>query len=847
MTSSLIKDMRAASAFMRSTATTVLIAFTLMILEPVVAAAQTAGHGSTSNATAPTTASAEDQLSKTLQRMEDKLTRLEDKLAQQLDGTLERNDLKQLQQTLHRLDQTVRQGFRQVEQRITDQGLAAVIMERHEAMVTYYQDEYQALIDELNAIDTSADDSERKVHAQNALNRLKAKKNKRSQQPFDPNNLPFQVPDGKVRAPKETREELQQLIQAQTPVQVAALDLSAGMLAQVQTSATPQAADLAPTEDVQITDDIRALAQSLNNDPVAIYNWVRNNIEYIPTYGSIQGSLLTLANQKGNAFDTASLLIALYRAAGIPARYVYGTVQIPIEKLMNWVGGVTEPMAALELLGQGGIPNTGMAQGGVIKFVKMEHVWVEAWVDFIPSRGAKHRTGDTWVPLDASFKQYEFIPGVDIEQNRPFDSSILVDIFLQSGTIDNTLGTITGIDMDSLASGFEQAEADMKAWWTRLETEEKDSMTSKVFPNDAPSVLAASLPYQLIAVGNRFAEMPAALRAKFSLHLYVSAMDRTLNNPLLSYDISLPKLGLQRLTLGFALDSENDYQVIQGYLPAVAEGEPLPLDQLPSQLPAYLIRLVPALLLDGKVVARAPSSFQMGEDIYSHADITRVTGGTYEANNTHVVGEFLAVGIDGQGVAPQQALRRTDQNTVLGVIHEAAVAYFASLDFHQAVLNATGKYLAYRLPSFGFFGTRLTPVYRFGVPYQVGINGSQIDVDVATQSLIEVHGDKQKKTSMTAFFGLLLSAFENQIPEFYFVPKNSVVRGISAVAAIDEAMRGGQRLFMLDSSNLGAALPHLALAAEVLDDIRNSVNAGFIVITPERNVTVDGWTGVGYS
>lgn len=147
---------------------------------------------------------------------------------------------------------------------------------------------------------------------------------------------------------------------------------------------------------------------SLNNNPVQISNWVHDNIEFVPTYGSIQGAHMTLQTKRGNAFDTASLLIALLRTANIPARYVYGTVQIPIAQVMNWVGGVTHPDAALQVFAQGGIPSTGLVQGGVLTAVKLEHVWVEAWVDFVPSRGALHRKGDTWVPMDAAFKQYTY-------------------------------------------------------------------------------------------------------------------------------------------------------------------------------------------------------------------------------------------------------------------------------------------------------------------------------------------------------------------------------------------------------------------------------------------------------
>ena len=75
--------------------------------------------------------------------------------------------------------------------------------------------------------------------------------------------------------------------------------------------ATPNAADLAAIEDIQLTPPaVKAQVLALNNNPLQIYNWLRNNISFIPSYGSIQGSELTLQNKRGNAFDIASLLIA---------------------------------------------------------------------------------------------------------------------------------------------------------------------------------------------------------------------------------------------------------------------------------------------------------------------------------------------------------------------------------------------------------------------------------------------------------------------------------------------------------------------------------------------------------
>lgn len=109
--------------------------------------------------------------------------------------------------------------------------------------------------------------------------------------------------------------------------------------------------------------------------------------------------------------DTASLLIALLRTSGISARYALGTVEVPIDQAMNWVGGFTDEQSALTFIASGGTPVSSLVSGGKIVAAQLEHVWVEAYVDYTPSRGAVHKEGDTWIPMDASFKQHTFTEG----------------------------------------------------------------------------------------------------------------------------------------------------------------------------------------------------------------------------------------------------------------------------------------------------------------------------------------------------------------------------------------------------------------------------------------------------
>ena len=76
---------------------------------------------------------------------------------------------------------------------------------------------------------------------------------------------------------------------------------------------------------------IKALASSITQGTSSncqkatnLFNWVRDNIGYSFYYNTKSGALVTLQAKTANCCDTTHLLVALSRAAGIPARYVSG-------------------------------------------------------------------------------------------------------------------------------------------------------------------------------------------------------------------------------------------------------------------------------------------------------------------------------------------------------------------------------------------------------------------------------------------------------------------------------------------------------------------------------------------
>ena len=77
--------------------------------------------------------------------------------------------------------------------------------------------------------------------------------------------------------------------------------------------------------------EIKALAKKLTSTLKSdfdkgkkLFNWVRDNIQYKKYRNTRRGAVKTLQSKKGNCVDQSHLLVALSRAAGIPARYVKG-------------------------------------------------------------------------------------------------------------------------------------------------------------------------------------------------------------------------------------------------------------------------------------------------------------------------------------------------------------------------------------------------------------------------------------------------------------------------------------------------------------------------------------------
>ncbi len=731
---------------------------------------------------------------------------------------------------------------------------------------------------------------------------------KRSPSPRAPQQLPWSAPRPTKRQPAETQTSWYQQLWADRQVKLAQAGGSIGGInfdIPPEPGQAPTEADLAPGAETELTADIRAKAQELGNNALKIHNWVRNSIEWVPTWGAIQSAQDTLDKQRGNAHDIASLEIALLRAAKIPARYQYGTIELPIEKLRNWIGGVAHPSAAQQLLGQGGIANRALVAGGQVAAIRMEHVWVQAYVNWAPSRGATqgkpdqhvHPVGprNAWVALDPSYKQYSYTPGMDLKTAVPLDAQALLSAAQQGATVNEAQGWVQNLNQAALQSQLADYQNRLSNYIQSQNANATvgDVIGRKILQQQAPSLLAATLPYTVVSAGQQVSAVPSSLQHQFSYRLYASDTDRMLDSPLLSYTEKTSQLAGKRLTLSYVPATQADADVIASYLPKPhADGSPIQPSELPSSLPGYLIRLKPQLTLDGQVVASASQALTMGSDLYATGGFTQLYDpGQWDQTNddSHVVGQATAIGISAGGISAGQLNRlktrleaaktslQSGDTAAIGTLSGEQLSgdllaatiwsWFAAAESHNRLSQAQAGMVEVPGLSYGLFHAVAQPVYSWGVIRQVKFPGVNLDIGHVRNLSWASDNDANKWIAYNRLRGQYMSALEHAIPERFFndpgqcnlegtaspIPTlPACPQGVSAVKAIAIAAQAGQKIYTI-TAQVYADNPNIVNSAlwahsyETKGKVQAALDAGYEVTIHEAPITVSGWTGAGFT
>ncbi|HET9768538.1 MAG TPA: transglutaminase family protein, partial [Thermoanaerobaculia bacterium] len=588
---------------------------------------------------------------------------------------------------------------------------------------------------------------------------------------------------------------------APTPEASSALAPASAPVARVVAKSTP-----AP--------EIVALANSLGRSPGRIFRFVHDSVAYDPVWGADASPLGTLWEGRGSAWEQAWLLQELLIAAGVDARLEWGTIEITPAMLLDMTG-VEDVFRAGDLLTTAGNDVVLLVQGGQVVGARLPHAWVKANLDYVPNRGATPGDGDTWVRMDPTLERFDETYGQRVDAAVPF----ALGSYLTSGT-ESSPRAVYEAALSQYATDHNLGIAGLD------ELKPRRSVHQEAFPF-VPGTLRA----KIVSVAGESLTMPAS--AQQTLLLEVIGRDGA---SLLSWTVGWPSVWGKRVELAWPGATPADQSTLDLYGSIFAT-------------PPSEVTLRPSIRVDG-VEASLGSAVGSAQDVELRATITPPHGVPTFASWPMFAGEHGVVALS-FGHIPQQGVdlyaQRQSAATTPAEIEGWGLARAAATYLHS--FGEDVEHLgSLRWQRMLVLGAAVLAVQRGavstssdGTPLTFEQGPLSIDVGAMPFGLFPAQGAQVSTVPTLELIGAQGSVREGEALAAAFGGSH-----VTAVGFLTRAVREGQTLTRVDSTNLDAALDAAELSADAEAQIRFAVGQGLIAWISRRQIEIGSFQSTGY-
>ncbi len=592
--------------------------------------------------------------------------------------------------------------------------------------------------------------------------------------------------------------------------------------------------DTTQGREVELSPDITAKAQELGS-PKASCDFVKNQMRLDWYFGSLKGSTETLREARGNDADLAALLIALLRAQGTSARYVRGTVELPVAKLAELMGLLSEaevsalysaPSAftldpgardkAFAALSGAGIPFEPVVVGGQATGVRFLHTWVEAHIPYADYRGVGGgRGGRVWVPMDPSIpgagKYAARAPALDAFGQLGASAPDLMAAYLGQTTSTSPLEyTRAGLQDLLTASGSSLPYSDL------LRTIAQRSETLPFIPG--------TLPYRVVSVHDEGAFLPD----EFKHRVHFSASDGA--GEFLDATLPLHQLVGHRTVFTYKPASDADADAI-----SLAGGV--------YQAPAAAIGMTAVVRVDGQEKAAASRSVGLGADHEWSMELLLPDGSARRIDNRVIAGNLVAIAFGGptNGYVEAPPTEGSDlDGPAPRFLYGRAAAYAnAWTESEEELARLLGVVPVRPTASVVLVENQLAVDEVLGVRRRVLWKGLEVDADHRSMIPLELVSGRGREL-------MLLSGYQGSFLEAKVLTDGTGERAVSAVSVIQQAHDAVVPVLSITQSNATTQLPLLSASPDILQDVEDQIARGREVLIPARSQTIEAWTGTGY-
>lgn len=594
-------------------------------------------------------------------------------------------------------------------------------------------------------------------------------------------------------------------------------------------SGAATAADLAATPEIILDDEIRLLAETLDKNPVKIFEYVRNNFVYEPYWGSQKGSKRTLLEKAGNDIDLASLTMALLRASGINCRYVCGTIEMPIADAAKWIG-VDDPTQIAKTFQENGIPFETSVSGGQISKIRLNHTWVVAYVDYFPYHGTRNETPNTWIEIDPSFKQNTFTTKTDLQTTIGINpDTLLTNVKAQSELGADNLYAAKVPESFILSEIFSYQEP-IRSYLAANSLTTENVFRQRKVNEEKYGLFTVTDNYDIISRGLNFNALPASLSSSVTFTLKNEDGSQAF-----THTVPLVSIANARITLGYKPATDSDQQNIAANADAEA-------------FPVYMVNLIPEMKIDDTVIGNG-AAIGMGHKQYLEVSFQIPGFEPTVAQSLVTAGSFNVLVPDYQNVTAEEISRHqsklstlaanpsNNRDVVLGeALRGLGLSYWHQLDrFNQVTAGNLGVAIT-RVPSMLRVSWDLKVADQFGLPFTASVDRLKLNIIYDYNIPVAINQEKIAGEKQFPFTSALTgTALEHNVLAQPFSGEAA-----SAARVIQQANNLNKKVYTVTADNVNEIIPLLDLPATIINDIRNAVNANIEVTVPECAVPLNG-------
>ena len=612
----------------------------------------------------------------------------------------------------------------------------------------------------------------------------------------------------------------------------------------------PVLADLEQDElDVVFSSDIEALADELNYNPVNIYNYVRDNIEYEAYYGVKKGAQGCLVERVCNDYDANSLFISLLRASNIPARYHKGVAVLGVEQLQNMLG-VDSTRSVYANLFLNKVPVFTISGNDIGEdfetadfsnetHLGVEWVFTEVFYDY-DYRGGNidnfsivedfetdlelqdyllGSTAKQWIPLDVMVKDYEIVQNEILADTASFDSMNFWTNYLQ------TYNALAPIDKFLADMGTQTGKDPM------------ENLSGKSIGSNEVDILPYRLPYLFgegedehgnVISKENWSVLPEALHHKVELTL----MDKDSSTTVLAKEFNALEMNNVAIEIVYEGATQTDKDIIDSYGGI-------------AYTPSALVDIVPVLITDTGYY-EVGGTIEIGDSLILGFE---VTVGSLDIDSNE---KFSTAGND-EGIF--MTFSQIQEDIVLDDETDEKRESKVLLSGNSAIARAyldkiikNGNTLADSLDySYNYsFARAVVTQNRVlnevdGIPTTFEFSGLSIDATSYINDWSNRGDYDNHRQDFRLLWGLDSSYYEGQIFDDL-----AGLEGIATVQGLQYASNeSGYTVYTIDSSN-ESVIDTLNLSDNTKANMHSDVAEGNTIVTPDKYVEKGTWRGILY-